>query len=132
MISQRKPVTNYLRKVEDGIYAFDSDKGLFEMPNIVLMELGKVSERQFTLSSQDFKKIMLKEGHPDKMPNQDQEIIQDDYHRFMKLNDDICIRSQIDTKYTDKSGKTHIFEIKTRACAPMRYDIENYLDYSDY
>jgi hypothetical protein len=25
-----------------------------------------------------------------------------------------------------------IFEIKTRACAPMRYDIENYRDYSDY
>jgi hypothetical protein len=45
MISQRKPVTNYLRKVEDSIYAFDSDKGIFELSNVVLMELGKVSER---------------------------------------------------------------------------------------
>jgi hypothetical protein len=40
---------------------------------------------------------MLKDDHPDKLPNEDQEKIEDDYHRFMKLNNDICIRSQIDT-----------------------------------
>ncbi len=132
MISQRKPVTNILRKVDDGIYAFDSDKGVFQYPNLILMDLGKVSERQFTLSSEEFRKMLLKEGHADKLPNQGKEGLEEDYHRFMRLNDDICIRSQIDTKQVDKDGKTHIFEIKTRACAPMRYDIHNYLDYSDY
>lgn len=47
MISQRKPTSNFLRKLdaEKGIYALDSDKGLFESPNKILMDLGKVMER---------------------------------------------------------------------------------------
>jgi hypothetical protein len=46
----------------------------------------------------DFKRILLNDGHPDKVANNDEKVIDDDYHRFMRLNDDICIRSQIDTK----------------------------------
>lgn len=47
MISQRKPASNYLRKLDasKGIYALDSDSGLFEFPNMILMDLGKVMER---------------------------------------------------------------------------------------
>ena len=35
MISQRKPTSNMLRKLDpkNGIYALDSDNGLFETPN---------------------------------------------------------------------------------------------------
>lgn len=32
----------------------------------------------------------------------------------------------------DANGKEIIFELKTRATAVMRYDIENYIDYLDY
>lgn len=51
MMSQRKPITNLIRKVDakKGIYAFDSDKGLFKTEDNVLMGLGKVMERQFCM-----------------------------------------------------------------------------------
>jgi len=57
------------------------------------MDLGKVSERQFTMTGEEFRKILLKDGHKDKIKNENEEVIDDDYHRFMKLNDDICVRS---------------------------------------
>ena len=42
------------------------------------------------------------------------------------------LRSQIDCMSYDKEGKPYVFEIKSRACAPIRYDIANYKDYKDY
>lgn len=47
MISQRKPITNIVKKIdaEKGIYAFDSDPGIFKNKETVLMALGKVMER---------------------------------------------------------------------------------------
>lgn len=57
----------------------------------------------------------------------------DDYHRFMKLNNNICFRSQIDCAAYDRvTGDPFVFEIKTRAICPMRYDLPNYRDYLDY
>lgn len=41
------------------------------------------------------------------------------------------LRSQIDCKDTD-NGDQIVFEIKTRASCPIRYDVFNYLDYLDY
>lgn len=48
------------------------------------------------------------------------------------LNNEVCIRSQIDCKSHDENGKPYFFEIKTRASAPIRYDLENYTNYLDY
>lgn len=42
------------------------------------------------------------------------------------------LRSQIDCRAIDKSGKNYVFEIKSRASAPIRYDVENYQEYLDY
>ena len=42
------------------------------------------------------------------------------------------MRSQIDCAAINKDGKEIVFEIKTRAVCPMRYDLPNYLDYMDY
>jgi hypothetical protein len=36
------------------------------------------------------------------------------------------LRSQIDCMSYDKDGKPFVFEIKSRACAPIRYDVLNY------
>lgn len=57
----------------------------------------------------------------------------EDHHRFMKLNNDICLRSQIDChSYDPVTKKPFVFEIKTRTVCPMRYDLVNYQDYFDY
>jgi hypothetical protein len=42
------------------------------------------------------------------------------------------LRSQIDARGTDAEGNPIVFELKTRATAPLRYDIINYIDYLDY
>ena len=42
------------------------------------------------------------------------------------------MRSQIDCMSYDENGDPYVFEIKSRACAPIRYDIKNYFLYTDY
>ena len=61
MISQRKPITNFLRKIDEKnqIYALDSDPGLFVFRNMILMDLGKVIEKQLTMRRQDFEEALL-------------------------------------------------------------------------
>ena len=54
------------------------------------------------------------------------------YYRYARVNDQIMLRSQIDCMSYDANGKPYVFEIKSRACAPIRYDIENYKMYTDY
>ena len=54
------------------------------------------------------------------------------YYRYVNVNKEITLRSQIDGKSYDKNGKPYVFEIKSRACAPIRYDVENYKKYLDY
>lgn len=129
MISQRKPITNIITKIvkeEDSpsgepIYALDSDKGLFNGQETILMHLGKVMERHFTMEEEDFNINLVKGKIPVNQP-----IIDDDHHRFMKLNNNVCLRSQIDCTSKNPDGTDIVYEIKTRAVAPIRYDIENY------
>lgn len=130
MISQRKPITNYLRKIdaENGIYALDSDSGLFTFKNNILLSMGKILERSMTLSPEQFKKVLLKGSNPTAA-----DMIDDDHHRFMKLNNEICLRSQIDCHdFHPETGEPFVFEIKTRSVCPIRYDLFNYEDYLDY
>lgn len=57
--------------------------------------------------------------------------MQEDYFRYMRSGK-MMLRSQIDTQGTDEKGNPIVFELKTRAAAPLRYDIFNYIDYLDY
>lgn len=129
MISQRKPTTSILRILdkEKEIYALDSDSGIFTFKNMVLLDLGKILERFLTLSETDFRSALVKKELD---PNF---IIDDDHHRFMKLNNNICLRSQIDCQAMDPiTKKPFVFEIKTRSVCPIRYDLYNYQEYLDY
>lgn len=54
------------------------------------------------------------------------------YYRYARVNNDIMLRSQIDCLSYTPDGKPYVFEIKSRACAPIRYDIANYKLYTDY
>ena len=135
MISQRKPATNFLRKLDqkNDIYAFDSDPGIFYYKNAILMDLGKVLERFLTLTPEVFTDVLLTKNKQKLDEKSMALLLPDDHHRFMKLNNDICLRSQIDCFSTNKTtNKPFVFEIKTRTCCPMRYDFMNYTDFFDY
>ena len=132
MISQRKPITFLLKKVGDNIFALDSDKGIFKYEYTVLMDLGKIVERSLTMTPEAFRATFLKQDHEEYLKNGPY-TLDEDYHRFMKLNNDICMRSQIDcAAYDPVTGKPFVFELKTRAACPIRYDLPNYKDYLDY
>ena len=119
MVSQRKPVTVCLRRMDEksDIWAVDSDSGIFSIEKSILMDLGKIIERFLTMDKTSFEQSLVKAHIKADQPS----MIEDDHHRFMKLNDQICLRSQIDCASIDeKTGKPFVFEIKTRSVCPMR------------
>lgn len=59
------------------------------------------------------------------------EFEEDDYYRYMMAGK-LFLRSQIDAAGVDEDGNPIVFEVKTRASAPLRYDIMNYIDFLDY
>ena len=59
------------------------------------------------------------------------ELREEDYFRYMKAGK-MFLRSQIDCAGEDEDGNPIVFELKTRAAAPLRYDIVNYIDFLDY
>lgn len=130
MNAQRRPYTNFFRVVdkEKDIWALDSDNGVFYPDHKILMDLGKILERVYTMEPDHYEGVFSKtKQNLDKYKLDD-----DDFHRFMKVNNDICLRSQIDCMQTMKDNKKIVYEIKTRALAAIRYDIYNYKDYVDY
>lgn len=141
MVSQRKPTTCILRKISDSvpghgstgasstaIWAMDSDTTPINPDSEILMFLGKVLERMYTMEVDDFESLLIKSKQKlDKIAP-----LEEDYHRFMKVNDDICLRSQIDCKSVLEDGSTIVYEIKTRAVAPIRYDMKFYESFLDY
>lgn len=121
MLSQRKPNTVFLKKLQDGKYSIDGDAIYDEPGNLVLMKLGKFIER--VLCTED---ITPREGGGYNLGFAGQDV-----YRFSKMNS-ILIRSQIDCAGKDSEGRPIVFEVKTRATSPIRYDILHYLDYLDY
>ena len=57
MISQRKPNTVFLTKVDKqkNIYSVDGDSGFTEPSNVVLLKMGKYMEKMLTTDAQTFK-----------------------------------------------------------------------------
>ena len=127
MSSQRKPITNIVRKMENNLYAMDSDKSPFESNVQVLMDMGKILERMYTMDIDRFRKCFINGYKEENIEG----LIDEDYHRYFIVNDEICLRSQIDCK-SERDGETIVYEVKTRAVAPIRYDLANYTDYMDY
>ena len=130
MVSQRKPISNYIHrmKTDDGytFYSMDNDKGLFDMSHI-LMNVGNIVERQLTIEKREFETLFKAD-----VPTPTHLLPLVDHHRHVKLNNEILLRSQIDCHSFRKDGTPYVFEIKSRAACPIRYDFPNCMDYTDY
>ncbi len=93
-------------------------------------------EKMFTTEAEyfnDYFVLDLQTNKPKKQmtAKQIKSLAQEDYFRYMKVGK-MFLRSQIDARGTDAEGNPIVFELKTRATAPLRYDIINYIDYLDY
>jgi hypothetical protein len=95
--------------------------------------MGKYMEKMFTTDADYFNLHYVLDpatGKP-KVGAEPEKNMQEDYYRYMKVGK-MLLRSQIDTQGEDEHGNPIVFELKTRATAPLRYDIINYVDYLDY
>jgi len=127
MMYQRKPSMIVLKKNENGQYSIDKNS-IFESKNeIILLKMGKYMEKLFTCSKAEFESRYVKKDG--KKPESFKD--EGDYFNFVSY-DKILLRSQIDCAGKDKFGNDIVFEIKTRAAAPIRYDVHNYFDYLNY
>jgi hypothetical protein len=102
----------------------------------VLLKMGKYMEKMFTTDADFFNDhfvLDLETNKPKKVLTKQmlKQLNQEDYFRYMKAGN-MLLRSQIDCRGEDADGKPLVFELKTRATAPLRYDIGNYIDYLDY
>lgn len=130
MVAYRKPTTIVLRKLDNNMYAIDGDNGLLPSSNVALTDMGIVLESMFTTDKDLFLRVM-----DPKLPlsPKDAEALQTSSrsYRYRQLGN-ILVRSQIDCEGIGDDGDYFVFEIKTRACAPIRYDVKNYKEYLDY
>ena len=98
--------------------------------------MGKYMEKMFTTDSKffnDYFVLDLKTNKPRVELTQEMidELRDEDYFRYMMVGK-MFLRSQIDCRGEDEEGNPIVFELKTRATAPLRYDISNYIDFLDY
>jgi hypothetical protein len=125
----KKPSTFYLTRRPPQpnappAYSLDSDKGYSEeKTNEVLLQVGTFAEYLLTHSKETIADI-LKTGRVTERA--------DNYYRYCSVNGNLLLRSQIDCRDIDAEGNPFVFEIKTRAVCPIRYDVENWRLYKDY
>ena len=130
MSAYRRPTSFMLRKLGPDMYAVDGDSGLLPASNIALTEMGVVLEALLTTEESLYKKIIdPKSG----MSKEDiaEALKGGNSHRMRKIGN-MVVRSQIDCESTSATGENFVFEIKTRATAPIRYDVKNIPLYFDY
>ncbi|CAG9331924.1 unnamed protein product [Blepharisma stoltei] len=130
MSAYRKPTTLMLRKVDQNLYAIDGDHGPLPTSNEALTTMGIVLETMFTTEKELFKRVM---DPTVEISKEDMEILHSSSrsYRYRQLGN-ILVRSQIDCESVSETGEYFVFEIKTRACAPIRYDVKNWENYLDY
>lgn len=130
MSAYRKPTTFMLRKLASGLYAVDGDSGLVPAMNQDLSEMGVVLEALLTTDEATYRRII---DPKTTMPKEEMEAILSGGHSHkMRKVGNMVVRSQIDCESTATNGEKFVFEIKTRATAPIRYDVKNLNLYLDY
>ncbi|EMD39830.1 hypothetical protein CERSUDRAFT_92320 [Gelatoporia subvermispora B] len=124
---QRMPISVTLR-YQDGVYATDSDNSAYGSDikgTNILATMGTMLEKFLTTPEDDFLPLLL----PDETPTQGVEEKREPY-RYSK-HGKFVMRSQLDCQDARLPG-TGVFDIKTRATAPIRYNLAEYEVHTDY
>ncbi|KAJ6619466.1 mitochondrial protein Pet127-domain-containing protein [Mycena sp. CBHHK59/15] len=119
---QRMP-TSVLFNYKDGVYAIDSDSE--DTSKNILTWLGTLLEKFLTMSKAEFS-TYLRSSPPF---DAEEEPMREAY-RYAK-SEKFVMRSQLDCVDRRLPG-TGVFDIKTRACLPVRMDILNHEENSGY
>jgi hypothetical protein len=121
----RAPNAIFLRyKEEDGVYAIDADKE-FDTDSVLSL-LGRSMEKLLTIPPEKFEQYKKENSHI--LTAEDRNV--PDTYNYTTLGD-FLMRSQLDA-YDPRLPGTGMFDLKTRACAGVRADVENFHMYSGY
>lgn len=131
----RRPTAFILSRNKEGstVYSVNAHSGIDPGPSI-LRDLGHSMERMLTTAPDDFfDKYVLPANESlaantsaniDKVPqSQDMQ-----YYHYSKLSS-FLLRAQIDCR-NETTGE--VFDVKTRAVAPIRYDLSNYESFTSH
>ncbi|KAE9404010.1 Pet127-domain-containing protein [Gymnopus androsaceus JB14] len=108
----------------DGVYSIDSDPNKDgDSDKNILLWMGTLLERYLTSSSEDFFLTCARtRPHKTRSPTSLSE---------KHISDKFVLRSQLDC-YDPRLPGTGVFDIKTRACLPIRMDLLNFKESSGY
>ncbi|KAF7365292.1 hypothetical protein MVEN_00401000 [Mycena venus] len=120
---QRMP-TSVIFNYKDGVYAIDSDSE--DTSKNILTWLGTLLEKFLTMSKAEFT-TYLRASPP--LGEEEEDPMREAY-RYAK-SEKFVMRSQLDCVDRRLPG-TGVFDIKTRACLPVRMDILNWEENSGY
>lgn len=114
------PALINIRLQENGTYAIDNDK-THSIDNNVLSDYGRILEKQLTASPEDFKRFLNSAPESAVPVSERTEREAYAYSKSGKL----LMRSQLDCQDSRLPG-SGTFDIKTRACFPIRQDRANW------
>ncbi|ORX36075.1 mitochondrial protein Pet127-domain-containing protein [Kockovaella imperatae] len=110
---------------ENGVWYVDNDKSV-DVDNI-LADYGVIMEKMLTLEPEEFAKLLKK--NPGEPNAQQQDVSTEAF--YYQHGAKLMMRSQLDC-YDPRLPGTGVFDIKTRACLPIRYDRANWIANSAY
>ncbi|RSH92777.1 hypothetical protein EHS25_008223 [Saitozyma podzolica] len=119
------PAAIVIGPLSDGLYYVDSDKS-FDSEN-VLSDFGRILEKRLTTETDDFNRFLR--SAPESAVPQDERTEREAY-RYRKVGS-LLMRSQLDCHDPRLPGHG-VFDIKTRACLPIRHDRANWIANSAY
>ncbi|KAF8073820.1 RNA processing-related protein, mitochondrial RNA degradation [Lyophyllum atratum] len=123
---QRMPAS-VIMNYNDGVYTIDSDSNSDVADKNILTWMGTLLEKYLTATPEEFAAYIR--ANPALASLQMESPLKDAY-RYAK-SDRFVMRSQLDC-YDPRLPGTGVFDIKTRACLPIRMDLLNFEENSGY
>ncbi|KAL7420472.1 hypothetical protein Q5752_004422 [Cryptotrichosporon argae] len=120
------PACLIVRRLPSGAYAIDNDKR-HSVDENVLSDYGRILEKMLTAEKADFARFLMSSPE-DAVPQAERE--EREAYRYSHSRS-ILMRSQLDCVDARLPG-SGVFDIKTRACFPIRHDRANYEENKAY
>jgi len=134
---QRRPVAIDVAHVpgnyQSGVYSINSHQAPHRGPT-VLMQLGHSIEHMLTMSPDDFLSRFVLSGNSSSpemsgISTANEPTFEDDQFYHYSVASSLLFRAQIDCR---DAATGHVFDVKSRAVAAIRYDLPNYLANATY
>lgn len=117
----RRPVAFTVKKAATGVFSVNAHVGPDSGPTI-LRDLGHSMERMLTNEPEAFARKYVLGGEDGNRANLEIQSEEEQFYHYSHVSK-FLLRAQIDCRNAETG---EVFDVKTRAVAPIRYDLDNY------